>query len=88
MVSDLAGRVIHISDPVPGDRHDTRALNETGLSGDLDLDNTFADRGYQGTEATTPAEKKPGKPGRKELPEWVKVRNKFINTHRYVIEVT
>lgn len=60
IVSDLDGRLVAISDPVPGSRHDTKEWEQSGLDEILDLSNTLADRGYEGTHAITPIKKHPG----------------------------
>jgi transposase len=61
VISDLDGNVLAVSEPVPGNRHDTVALEETGfdlllkLAGDV-----IADKGYQGTGYVTPVKKPKG----------------------------
>ncbi|PPI46882.1 hypothetical protein C5D43_02380 [Rathayibacter toxicus] len=82
VVSDLNGRVVAISDPLPGSTHDKKVWKETGYNDLLDPTNMPADLGYQGTQLVTPMKKKPGK---KNLDKKTKKHNTFINTPRYVI---
>jgi len=66
-VCDLTGDLLHISDPLPGKTHDTtKAMYDTGLSEVLGEENTFGDRGYLGTDITTPYRK----PAGGELLDW------------------
>ncbi|WP_181026643.1 transposase family protein [Rathayibacter rathayi] len=80
--ADLSGRLIHMSDPIAGKHHDVRAFRETRLVDTINLSNTLADRGYQGTGIVTPIKKKPRQ---EHLPDHAKQHNRFVNTHRYVI---
>lgn len=50
-------RLIHISDPIAVKHHDAHAFRETGLADILNLSNTLADKGYQGTGMVTPIKK-------------------------------
>lgn len=81
-VADLAGDLVHISDPLPGATHDAKAVRDTGTLGLLDPANTIGDKGYLGTGVLTPYRKPPG--GR--LLAWQKEFNRTINQLRYVIE--
>ncbi|PPG67732.1 transposase [Rathayibacter rathayi] len=85
VLADLSGRLIHISDPIPGKHHDTHAFRETRLANTLILSNTLADKGYEGTGMVTPIKKRPGE---EHLPDHAKQHNCLVNTHRYVIERT
>ncbi|AZZ54916.1 transposase [Rathayibacter iranicus] len=85
VLADLSGRLIHISDPIAGKHHDAHAFRETGLADILNLSNTLADKGYQGTGMVTPIKKRLGE---EHLPDHAKQHNRFVNTHRYVIERT
>lgn len=57
---DLSGRLITTSAPVPGVRHDRRALELVRWEQILDSGTWIADAGYVGTSAITPIKKKPG----------------------------
>ena len=81
-VCDLFGNLLHISDPLPGNTHDAKAMHETGLSELLGKDNAIGDKGYIGTGITTPYRKPVGG----ELLEWQKEFNTAINKIRYLIE--
>lgn len=81
-VCDLTGDLLHISDPLPGNTHDGKAIHDTGLSELLGEDNSVGDKGYLGTGITTPFRK----PAGGELLEWQKEFNTTINKIRYVIE--
>jgi DDE superfamily endonuclease/Helix-turn-helix of DDE superfamily endonuclease len=45
LVCDLTGTLLHISDPVDGRTHDTKAITDTGLLTTLDATNTIGDKG-------------------------------------------
>ena len=75
---------MHISDPLPGNTHDAKAIHATGLSALLADDNAIGDKGYIGTGITTPFRK----PAGGELVDWQKEFNAAINKIRYVIERT
>ena len=81
-VCDLSGNLMHISDPLPGNTHDAKALRVTGLSELLDKENAIGDKGYLGTGILTPYRKPPGG----ELLDWQKEFNTVVNKTRYVIE--
>jgi hypothetical protein len=83
-VCDLLGNLMHISDPLPGNTHDAKAIRETGLTKLLHKDNAIGDKGYIGTGITTPYRK----PADGELVDWQKEFNTSINKIRYVIERT
>lgn len=76
------GRLLHISDPLPGARHDARAVDEHALLDTLDLPNTIGDKGYVGTGILTPYRK----PAGGELLDWQKEFNTAINRIRYIAE--
>lgn len=82
VVTNMDGELCAISDPLPGSTHDKKALDESGLLDVLDIDNTIADKGYQGTGAITP--KKRTK--KRELHDSEKEYDKEINKIRYVVE--
>jgi DDE superfamily endonuclease/Helix-turn-helix of DDE superfamily endonuclease len=82
LVCDLTGTLLHISDPVDGRTHDTKAITDTGLLTTLDATNTIGDKGYLGTGVVTPFRK----PAGGELNEWQKEFNTTINKMRWVIE--
>jgi hypothetical protein len=78
----LNGRLLFITDPLPGKTHDTRAFRENGLDKHLDLTNGFGDKGYIGTGLLTPFRKPPGG----EILPWQKEFNATINSLRAAIE--
>lgn len=82
VVVSFTGDLLHISDPAPGARHDTRAIHQAGLLAVLDLANTIGDKGYVGTGILTPHKKPPGG----ELLNWQKEFNTAINRIRHVVE--
>lgn len=73
---------MHISDPLPGNTHNAKAMHETGLSELLRDDNAIGDKGYIGTGITTLYRK----PAGGELLDRQKEFNTSINKIRYVIE--
>jgi hypothetical protein len=81
-VADLSGDLLHVSDPLPGNTHDAKAVDELGLTKILSSDNSIADKGFLGAGPTTPFRKPPGG----ELLDWQKEFNTVINKIRYVIE--
>jgi hypothetical protein len=81
-VCDLSGKLVHVSDPVPGKTHDAKAVADTGLTDILGEDNALGDKGYIGTGITTPFRK----PAGGQLLDWQKEFNTTINEMRYVIE--
>lgn len=82
LVVDLAGELLHISDPVPGRTHDAKAVRDTGTLDLLDPGNTIGDKGYIGTGLLTPWRKPPGG----QLLAWQKEFNRAINQLRHVVE--
>jgi transposase len=76
------GLLLHISDPLPGARHDTHCIEHSGLLDRLDLDNTIGDKGYLGTGMHTPYRRPPGG----ELLGWQKEFNAAISRIRSTVE--
>lgn len=56
---ELRGRLAWISDPVPGQRHDSAALELSGVLQTLDPQNWIGDKGYIGKNMITPVRKPP-----------------------------
>jgi hypothetical protein len=81
---DLNGRLAWISDPVEGRRHDTAALQISGVLDTLDVGNWMGDKGYIGNNMMTPFRK----PAHRELLDWEKKFNTAVNKIRYMIERT
>lgn len=81
-VSTLSGRLVHVSDPLPGSLHDSNAVEKSGVLKILDPGNTLGDKGYLGTGITVPTRKPPGGT----LTTEQATLNKEINSLRYVIE--
>lgn len=71
-----------MSHPLPGNTHDAKAIESTGLAAILGAENTIGDKGYIGTGIITPHRK----PAGGELVDWQKEFNTTINKIRYVIE--
>ncbi|WP_239374476.1 transposase family protein, partial [Frankia sp. Cj5] len=74
--------LLAVSDPVPGARHDRRAITECGWEELLDTTTWTADPGYQGTTATTPKKKTKNH----ELTDYEKAVNKTISARRSAVE--
>lgn len=60
VVSDRWGRLLHVSDPLPGSTHDAAAFVESGLERLLADHPTLGDKGYQGCGIHTPFKKPRG----------------------------
>jgi YD repeat-containing protein len=82
-VCDLAGNLLHISDPLPGKTHDAKAMDDTGLSELLDDENSFGDKGYLGTGITVPYRK----PAGGELLDWQKGHLMIPRQHQTTTDV-
>ncbi|WP_237197169.1 transposase [Rothia nasimurium] len=81
VICTLDGRLLAITDPLPGARHDAHAFRAHGLEKLLDS-STLADKGYVGLGLVTPARRKPGQKLTKEQ----KRNNRVINRLRSVVE--
>jgi DDE superfamily endonuclease/Helix-turn-helix of DDE superfamily endonuclease len=79
---DLYGTLQWVSDPVNGNRHDSAALEISGLLDGLDLADWIGDKGYIGNGMLTPIRK----PQFRDLLDWEKEFNKQVNRIRYLIE--
>lgn len=84
VVCDLYGRLVWISDPVNGCRHDMFAIRQSGVLDTLDPGNWMGDKGYVGAGMLTPIKK----PSHRTLLEWEKEFNTAVNKIRYKIERT
>lgn len=84
IVCDLNGRLAWISDPVDGCRHDTAALEISGVLTTLQANNWVGDKGYVGNDMLTPLKK----PAHRALLDWEKEFNTAVNKIRYLIEQT
>ncbi|MDO4897816.1 MAG: transposase family protein [Rothia sp. (in: high G+C Gram-positive bacteria)] len=78
----LEGRLLAITDPIEGARHDAFAFREHRLDQLLDLSSTLGDKGYVGLGILTPVKKPVG--GR--LSKEQKVVNRVLNAKRSVVE--
>lgn len=78
----LSGRLVWISDPIVGSRHDTYCLRESGVLLTLDPRNWIGDKGYVGNGMITPIKK----PEHRDLLDWEKEFNTQVNKIRWVIE--
>jgi hypothetical protein len=83
VVCDLTGRLVWVSDPVKGHRHDTAALKLSNVLDTLEPANWMGDKGYLGNGMITPIRK----PACRKLLDWEKEYNRDINI-RYLIERT
>ena len=82
ILTDQAGEIFYISEPLPGSTHDITAIRNTGLFGYMQPWHITADKGYVGLGCDTPFKRRPGKP----LLGWQRRFNKGINQIRYVVE--
>ena len=80
--ASLSGRLLFLTDPLPGKTHDARAFREAKLDEALDTANSIGDKGYLGTGLLTPFRKPPGR----ELLAWQKEFNATVNSLRAVVE--
>lgn len=81
VICTLDGRLLAITDPLPGARHDAHAFRAHGLDQLLDS-STLADKGYVGLGLATPARRKPGQG----LSRQQKKNNQVLNRLRSVVE--
>jgi hypothetical protein len=81
-ISDLQGRLLYVSDPVPGNTNETKAADDTGILEFLDPNNTLSDGGYRGKHLVSPIRK----PNRGELLPWHKEYNRSISKLRAAVE--
>jgi DDE superfamily endonuclease/Helix-turn-helix of DDE superfamily endonuclease len=84
VVCDLNGRLVWVSDPVDGRRHDSAALAISGMLQGVDTANWMGDKGYVGAGMITPIKK----PAHRKLLDWEKEFNRDVNRIRYLIERT
>jgi len=83
VAADLDGVLLAVSDPVPGCRHDRRAITETGWEELLDDGVCWiADPAYIGTTAITPEKKPQGR----DLTDDRKQANRIISGMRSAVE--
>lgn len=81
MICTVDGKLLVITDPIPGARHDAFAFKEHGLKKYLG-ETTLADKGYVGLGLLTPLKRKPGV----KMPKAVKDNNRVVNRLRAVVE--
>ena len=82
ILTDQAGEIFYISEPLPGSTHDITAIRSTGLFGYMQPWHCTADKGCVGLGCDTPLKRRSGKP----LLDWQQRFNKGINAIRYVVE--
>ena len=82
ILTDQAGEIFYIAEPLPGSTHDITAIRNTGLFDHMQPWHITADKGYVGLGCDTPFKRRPGKP----LLDWQQRFNKGINAIRYVVE--
>ena len=78
----ITGRLAWISDPIPGSRHDSYCLGESGALISLDPGNWVGDKGYVGKGMITPIKKLECR----DLLDWEKEFSTQVNKIRYMIE--
>ena len=76
------GRIVWVSDPLPGRTHDVAALDTHGLLEGQDASQFVGDKGYIGRGMTTPERK----PQNMEMSEAAKQYNKTVNQIRWPVE--
>ncbi len=81
VICTIDGKLLAITDPLPGARHDAYAFKKHGLDKYLD-GTTLADKGYVGLGLLTPTKRKPGV----KTPQAAKENNRVINKLRAVVE--
>jgi hypothetical protein len=85
VASDLNGRLVYLSAPLPGKTHDAEAIRQLDLSHKLSsiaTGNAIGDKGYQGCGIITPKKKRQGH----DMTDHEKGNNKPIHTLRAAIE--
>ncbi|WP_116115988.1 transposase family protein [Austwickia chelonae] len=82
VAATLEGTLLAVSEPVPGRRHDRRALTDTRWEEALEHACWIADPAYQGTTAITPIKRRP----HHDLTDDRKTANRTISTLRAAIE--
>lgn len=80
----IDGELAWISDPLPGSRHDSHCLRESGALDGFPVHSWIGDKGYLGLGMITPYRK----PAHRDLLDWEKAFNTQINKTRYIIERT
>ncbi|PPG90776.1 transposase [Rathayibacter rathayi] len=80
---DLRGRLVWISDPVDGHRHDIAALHASSVLEGMNPKNWFGEKGYIGLGMITTIRKNPD-----HTLEWEHQFNKDVNSIHYQIERT
>jgi hypothetical protein len=79
VISNLAGDVIFVSEPITGHNHDMTALSETGAAEVITAAfSAIGDKGYQGSGHITPVKKPQGR----ELLEWQREFNADVSRLR------
>ncbi|WP_237224527.1 transposase family protein [Rothia nasisuis] len=81
VICTLDGKLLAITDPLPGARHDAHAFKAHGLDQLLDV-STLADKGYVGLNLATPTKRRPGQ----RLSREQKKNNRVLNRLRSVVE--
>ncbi len=82
VVCTLDGRLVWISDPIHGNRHDSFCLQQSQALITHDPGNWIGDKGYVGNGMLTPYKKPKGG----ELKDWQKKFNGQVNKIRWVVE--
>lgn len=82
VVCDLYGNLRYVSDPTDGCRHDSVALDKSGVLDGMGPKNWIGDKGYVGKGMITPIRKLVCR----DLLDWEKEFNKAINGIRWIVE--
>jgi DDE superfamily endonuclease/Helix-turn-helix of DDE superfamily endonuclease len=85
VASDLKGRLVYLSPPLPGKTHDAESIRQLDIPNLLTSyakGNVIGDKGYQGCGIITPKKKPQGR----EMTDYEKANNTPINRLRAVIE--
>jgi len=62
VLTDQAGEIFYISEPLPGSTHDITAIRHTGLFSYMQPWHCTADKGYVGLGCAHPSRENPGNP--------------------------
>ena len=82
ILTDQAGEIYYVSNPLPGSTHDINALRQTNLLDSIPPDHITADKGYIGSGCDVPFRRQP----HTNLHDWQQRFNKNIQRIRYVVE--
>ena len=84
VVCDLAGNLRYVSNGIDGCRHDSAALEISGILEGMDAGNWIGDKAYVGKGMITPIKRV----NKRKLLDWQKELNREVNKIRWVVERT